>query len=97
MSAEYFLALEKQLGVLRAKGHWAAAISLCQRFIDLYPENPRTAVVEGLQETARRNQRGEEILARLSAKAAAAGDDLAGARAVYVDYLKAYPNSSLRP
>jgi hypothetical protein len=97
MSAEYFLALEKQLGVLRAQGHWAAAISLCQRFIDLYPENPRTAVVEELQETARRNQRGEEILTRLSAKAAAAGDDLAGARAVYVDYLKAYPNSSLRP
>jgi TolA-binding protein len=97
MSEEYYLALEKQLKVHREQGQWAAAISLCQRFIDLYPGNPRTAVLEGLQDTFQRNLRGEQVLTRLSAKAAAAGDDLAGARAVYADYLKAYPNSGLRP
>ncbi|MGD8960518.1 MAG: DUF1566 domain-containing protein [Desulfobacteraceae bacterium] len=96
MSEEYFLALEKRLGLLREQGQWAAAIALCQRFIALYPEKPRTAVVEGLQESFQRRQRGEEILTRLSAKAEAAADP-AAAQAVYSDYLKAYPNSSLRP
>jgi tetratricopeptide (TPR) repeat protein len=97
MSEEYYLALEKQLKAHREQGQWAAAISLCKRFIDLYPGNPRNAVLEGLQDSFQRNLRGEEVLTRLSAKAAAAGDDLAGARAVYADYLKAYPNSGLRP
>jgi hypothetical protein len=97
MSEEYYLALEKKLKAYREQDQWAAAVSLCQRFIDLYPESPRTAAIEGLQDTFQRNLRGEQVLTRLGARAAAAGADLAGARAVYADYLKAYPSSSLRP
>jgi len=97
MSEEYYLALEKKLKAYREQDQWAAAVSLCQRFIDLYPESPRTAAIEGLQDTFQRNLRGEQVLTRLAARAAAAGADLAGARAVYADYLKAYPSSSLRP
>lgn len=96
MSEEFYLAIKKELKTHREQQEWEAAMALCRRFVALYPENPHAASLEGLVENFQRNLRGEQILARLTTKAAEAGDDLAAARAVYADYLKAYPRSGLR-
>ncbi|MBW1989459.1 MAG: DUF1566 domain-containing protein, partial [Deltaproteobacteria bacterium] len=95
MSGEYYLYVEKQIDQAVEKEQWQQAIDLCTDYIGIY-DNQRAYELKERRNELKNRQREEALLAAMDDKAQKLGSRFDAARAVYREYLVAYPSSLVR-
>ena len=92
----YYSALSNQIKDCRRKEQWHRCIELASRYEPIYGDDNRAREFSRMQDEFLKRLDDHETLEKLIAIAQQAGDDLAAARQVFSDFLKAVPNSPLR-
>ncbi len=93
MRNEYYLFIVKQIALNEKKENWQQCAMYCDQFIKAYPKDSRAQSLIEQRLDFKEKHRYQRIINNLKQKAAAMGDDLAAARQIFADYLKAYPDS----
>lgn len=95
MSSEYFIFVKNRLNECEKAENWETCIRLCETYIELY-DNSHTDQLKQLLPKYEKRHRDEQILANLKDKAAQKGNDFSAARQVFLDYLEAYPDTTVK-
>ncbi len=83
--------LKKQASECQQKREWEKCLQKIDSFLSTFPHHDRMKDIIGLQTELRSDQ----VMFALKSKAEKADMDYPGARAIYLDYLEANPNSPL--
>lgn len=87
----YFNRLEADLQSCEATGDWAACIALSDAFIERFKFTEKAKVAEGFKVKYQNRIQRDRDVAKLREEADAKGQDLEGARQVFIDYIEANP------
>ncbi len=94
MSNEYFIFVKNRLNECEKAENWKTCIQLCETYIELY-DNSHADQLKQLLPKYEKRHRDEQVLANLKDKAAQKGDDFNAAKQIFLDYLEAYPDTTV--
>lgn len=96
MSEEYYRFIDTQIQSCKAKKDWETCIGLCDSYINTYKGNKRSEKLKSFRQLFQQNLQYEHIFARLLATAEMEQTNYKKAKKIFVDYLRAYPESPLK-
>jgi hypothetical protein len=96
MSQEYYLFTKSNIRTEEINEAWDKCLEWVQGYLDVYGENRHTAEMKELRERYTTLQRDSRILRGLQAESRALGNNLKDARQVFINYLSAYPDTTIR-
>ncbi|HPA13634.1 MAG TPA: DUF1566 domain-containing protein [Desulfobacterales bacterium] len=96
MSEEYYILIKKKIGFHTQQENWEKCIQFCDQFIDVYEGHARADELKNLRDSFQKNLRDQRIFSHLADEAKLKGTDYAAAKQIYLDYLRAYPDTSVK-
>jgi hypothetical protein len=96
MSEEYYVYLKKNIALCQEQEDWGRCIRLCGSYSDAYGDDKRSKELQRMQRVFRKKLQDKIVFANLIQNAKEAGTDYKGARRIFLDYLEAHPDSSLK-
>jgi hypothetical protein len=96
MRNEYYLFIEKKIADYQTLRDWQQCVLYCDQFIHTYPNDKRTQILRNVRLTFKEKSHYQKIIQNLRQKAAAFKNNRIAARQVYVDYVKAYPDTMIK-
>jgi hypothetical protein len=91
----YYTALNDELHNCYQQNNFKKCIDLTEKFIDVYPQDPRSKELEQLQHHYREKYLEQMVLSDLRKRAHQKNNDLEAAKQIYLNYLKLNPNSPI--
>ncbi|MBN1931088.1 MAG: DUF1566 domain-containing protein [Desulfobacterales bacterium] len=96
MQEEYYIFLKEKIFFYGKQEKWKICAQLCDNFIKIYDSSQHAEEIKSLQASFQKKLYEQKILANLMLKAEHKGNHYEAAKQIYLDYLKAYPNTSLK-
>ncbi|MCD6224853.1 MAG: DUF1566 domain-containing protein [Deltaproteobacteria bacterium] len=93
MREEYYLTLLKEIAKCEKNEDWEKGVLLCDDFIKIYKGHEYAVGIKEQQDILRTRLWEKETFARMLEKVKNRGGDYQAGRQIFVDYLKAYPDS----
>ncbi len=95
MSNEYYIYINREFSKCKEKEDWQGCLDLCSSYTALY-DNANSDLLKQLVPAYEKKLKDQQTFETIVQKTGALGAEYATARQVFIDYLEAYPDTTVR-
>lgn len=96
IAEEYYIFLKRKISLSEENEDWKDAMVLCDKYIDVYGHGKRADELKKKRERFRNILWENETLSRIIKKSEDMGNNFKEAKQLFLDFLKAYPDSHVK-